>query len=403
VRKLHDGGTDKDEKKGFRAFFRKKKGKVTHKTFYDVLGVSPSAKHEEIRLRFLELAKLHHPDSGGSPKEFAEISTAWKVLGNKTERSMYDTKLQYTPEATMDAAGYDMSAETDEGIRILMNSGYLKWGSHVLPVKRWILVPLVWLGVEQVEGDSPLYRRKYPFSFWWTVCILLALRQLYVTLRDWRSSQGDDRPWLGLTQEARSKYAWRVLGLSIALSTLPLWYRKWDFMSKLVKDDERLAHCVATIIPKTLFWSLGWTCFLGPIVGAPTEFVYSHLNRKDMAWDSDILASLEPNSSRLMQVVTAAATMGVCVQRQRSQGVPLKFCGRAATIGILVGRVSGWLFSFVLVGNARRIELKQPPAKAPVVTVPAEQPLDQLTQLQLEVDQLRKALQQQQAAKVDLP
>jgi hypothetical protein len=409
VRKFADSTSDKkeDKKRRYRDFF-KKKGKVTQRTFYDVLGVDPNAKHEEIRSRYLELAKLHHPDSGGNTQEFAEISTAWKVLGNKNERSKYDARLEFNPEHAADAAGYD-AEDVDWRVNVIMSSGYLKLGPYPLSLPKNVLIPLVWIGVEQIEGDTPVYRRFYRLGLMWTLFLLIALRQCYVTLRDWRSYQDDDRPWMQLSREARSKFAWRVLGLSIALSTLPLWYRRWDFLSKAVKEsEERLADIVVRLSPTVIFWTLGWTFTFGPIVGSGTEFVYSHLNRKDIQWDRPVFDVLEFNGSRILQGLGAAALTTLCVQRAREKGVPLKFCGKAATIGLITGRIMGWLLSFALVGNSRRHSLKLPTVKEPPKPVLAQVELpvvdqhDQLAQLQREVEQLRQALQQKQVPMVKI-
>jgi len=300
----------------------------------------------------------------------------------------YDSRLQLNPGEALNAAAYD-TAEVEWGLKVIMSTGFLKVGPSLVPLPKWLLVALVRMGVEQVEGDSPVYRRFYNLGFWWTLCILLALRQLYVTLRDWRSFQDDNRPWMGLSREDRSKFAWRVIGLSIALSTLPLWYRRWDFLSNRVKDfEERTADAVARIFPAVLFWTTGWTYAFGPIVGSGTEFVASRLNRRELQWDDTAFDVLDYNGSRILQGIGAASTMGWCVHRQRSQAVPFKFCGRSATIGIVVGRTLGWLFSFALVGRQRRAQLKQ----KTTVKADVNQPVNQLAQLQQEVEQLRQAL-----------
>jgi curved DNA-binding protein CbpA len=406
VRAFAGSTSEKTDEKKRRFNFFKKKGKVTQKTFYDVLGVDSNATQETIRSRYLELAKLHHPDSGGSTQEFAEISAAWKVLGNKNDRAVYDARLEFNPEHASDAAGYD-AEEIDWSLRVIMSSGYLKIGPHPQPLPRTVLIPLVWMGVEQVEGDTPVYRRFYRLGLMWTLFLLIAFRQLYITLRDWRPYQEDQRPWMQQNREARSKFAWRVLGLSIALSTLPLWYRRWDFLSKGVKEvegGERMADIVARIFPSMMFWTLGLSFACGPVIGSGTEFMYSHLNRKDLQWNQPVFDVLEFNGSRILQGLGAASMATLCVQRAQAKGLPMKFCGKAAIIGLITGRMVGWLLSFAFVSNSRRISLKQPNeiVKEPptLVTPPVEPHADQLAQLQREVEQLRQALQKQ-ALKVD--
>lgn len=59
---------------------------------YEVLGVPPDASAAEIKARYRELAKTHHPDiSGdGSDQEMAKINEAYEVLSDKRRRAKYD-------------------------------------------------------------------------------------------------------------------------------------------------------------------------------------------------------------------------------------------------------------------------------------------------------------------------
>lgn len=45
-----------------------------------VLGVGPQADVKEIRQVYRQLVKLHHPDAGGQPERFKEITTAYLLL-----------------------------------------------------------------------------------------------------------------------------------------------------------------------------------------------------------------------------------------------------------------------------------------------------------------------------------
>jgi DnaJ-domain-containing protein 1 len=47
---------------------------------YTVLGLTPGASEHEIKTRYRELAKQHHPDSGGDSARFREITAAYKTL-----------------------------------------------------------------------------------------------------------------------------------------------------------------------------------------------------------------------------------------------------------------------------------------------------------------------------------
>ena len=57
---------------------------------YSVLGVNRNAETSEIRTAYKQLAKEHHPDKGGDPEKFKELSQAHEVLSDEKRRKMYD-------------------------------------------------------------------------------------------------------------------------------------------------------------------------------------------------------------------------------------------------------------------------------------------------------------------------
>jgi len=64
--------------------------KKMERDLYSVLGVSKSADTSEIRSAYKQLAKEHHPDKGGDPEKFKELSQAHEVLSDEGRRKMYD-------------------------------------------------------------------------------------------------------------------------------------------------------------------------------------------------------------------------------------------------------------------------------------------------------------------------
>lgn len=75
----------------FRQGLRFFSGVSSSKDYYKILGVTAKASKQEIRTAYLQLAKLHHPDSAsGNEEKFKELGEAWSVLGNEDSRRNYD-------------------------------------------------------------------------------------------------------------------------------------------------------------------------------------------------------------------------------------------------------------------------------------------------------------------------
>ena len=64
------------------------------KTFYDDLGLDPTASSKEIKSAYLEMSKKYHPDvNPGDPEaanKFNSASAAYATLGQAKLRRMYD-------------------------------------------------------------------------------------------------------------------------------------------------------------------------------------------------------------------------------------------------------------------------------------------------------------------------
>ncbi len=64
------------------------------KDYYKILGVKKSSKIRDIKKRYRELARKHHPDTNQGSKKaeeaFKRISEAYEVLGNAKKRKTYD-------------------------------------------------------------------------------------------------------------------------------------------------------------------------------------------------------------------------------------------------------------------------------------------------------------------------
>ncbi len=57
--------------------------------YYALLNVAPDAGLQQIRSGYLHLAKLHHPDTGGTNEMMQRLNTAYKTLASSS-RAGYD-------------------------------------------------------------------------------------------------------------------------------------------------------------------------------------------------------------------------------------------------------------------------------------------------------------------------
>src|ERR671912_33892 len=64
------------------------------KDYYQILGVSKTATHKEIKQAYRKLARKHHPDVNpgdkGAEAKFKDINEAYEVLGDADKRRKYD-------------------------------------------------------------------------------------------------------------------------------------------------------------------------------------------------------------------------------------------------------------------------------------------------------------------------
>jgi DnaJ-class molecular chaperone len=59
---------------------------------YEVLGVQKSVSQDEIKKVYRKLAVQHHPDKGGDPEKFKNITEAYNTLSDTNKRREYDNQ-----------------------------------------------------------------------------------------------------------------------------------------------------------------------------------------------------------------------------------------------------------------------------------------------------------------------
>ena len=63
---------------------------VDNNKFYELLGAAKDSNDADIKKAFRKAAMTHHPDKGGDPEKFKEISKAYEVLSDPEKKALYD-------------------------------------------------------------------------------------------------------------------------------------------------------------------------------------------------------------------------------------------------------------------------------------------------------------------------
>merc|ERR1719456_568080 len=69
---------------------RKSNKPVDTNKFYELLEVDKNANAADIKKAYRKLAVKHHPDKGGDPEVFKNITKAYEVLSDDEKRKTYD-------------------------------------------------------------------------------------------------------------------------------------------------------------------------------------------------------------------------------------------------------------------------------------------------------------------------
>ena len=64
-------------------------------SYYEILGILPTASSEEVSRAYRQLALQNHPDVGGDAATMVDLNQAYEVLGDPAQRRLYDEYLQF--------------------------------------------------------------------------------------------------------------------------------------------------------------------------------------------------------------------------------------------------------------------------------------------------------------------
>ncbi len=64
---------------------------VENTEYYNLLEIDSNASNVEIKKSYKKLAMKHHPDKGGDPEKFKQITEAFQVIGDENKRKLYDS------------------------------------------------------------------------------------------------------------------------------------------------------------------------------------------------------------------------------------------------------------------------------------------------------------------------
>ena len=68
---------------------------VDNNKYYKILGVDKNANEKDIKKAYRRQAVIHHPDKGGDPEKFKEVTKAFETLSDPNKRKNYDHKNVY--------------------------------------------------------------------------------------------------------------------------------------------------------------------------------------------------------------------------------------------------------------------------------------------------------------------
>ncbi len=111
-------------------------------SWYEVLGIEPTASPDEVRVAYRQAARRHHPDYGGDGERMQDLNAAWQVLGDPARRLAYDRQLARRPaDPAAPAEWGDLAADLDDYDRDLRDLDDEPYGETRALSGWWAILP----------------------------------------------------------------------------------------------------------------------------------------------------------------------------------------------------------------------------------------------------------------------
>ena len=124
---------------------------MDNETYYKLLNVAKDADESEIKKAYKKAALKHHPDKGGDPEVFKQISEAVEVLADPEKRKLYD---QYGKEGVEQGGGGGGGHSPEDIFSMFFGGGGGRGGRHAGPQKGEDIVHSIKVSLEDLYNGK---------------------------------------------------------------------------------------------------------------------------------------------------------------------------------------------------------------------------------------------------------
>ncbi|CAM5333224.1 DnaJ domain-containing protein [Leifsonia shinshuensis] len=135
---------------------------------YEVLGVSATVSQEELRRAYRRLARLTHPDTGGTAAAFQAVQNAWEQVGDPEDRARYDRGESLVMDAVSGESGHGGFSATVHPTRSTARGATVRARSYGHPGgrarERFLKLMREWMGrgTDHADPYDPALVRSAP-------------------------------------------------------------------------------------------------------------------------------------------------------------------------------------------------------------------------------------------------